>query len=176
MTIAEQYTSSRPARKHVAREMTPAEIASAISWMKSDARSTSRQIRLCFRSSGMNQRKPKPGLPWIANCPNALDLSVYPVKPHTGDYLLFVGRMSPDKGCHRAIAVATETGLPLKIAGKNREPAEQEYFAEFVEPHCLWAHLDVMAWNTESRPGRPEGGEAMGMRTLYRLLKERFED
>jgi glycosyltransferase involved in cell wall biosynthesis len=86
-------------------------------------------------SLSMNQRAPKPELPWIANCPNALDFSMYPVKPHTGDYLLFIGRMSADKGCHRAIAVAAETGLPLKIAGKNREPAEQAYFREFVEPH-----------------------------------------
>jgi glycosyltransferase involved in cell wall biosynthesis len=86
-------------------------------------------------SLSMNQRAPKPDLPWIANCHNALDLSMYPVKPHTGEYLLFIGRMSADKGCHRAIAVAAETGLPLKIAGKNREPAEQAYFREFVEPH-----------------------------------------
>jgi leucyl aminopeptidase len=31
-----------------------------------------------------------------------------------------------------------------------------------------------MAWNTVSRPGRPEGGEAMSMRALFALLKERF--
>jgi glycosyltransferase involved in cell wall biosynthesis len=86
-------------------------------------------------SLSMNQRKPKPNLPWVANCPNALDFSLYPCKPHRGDYLLFLGRMSPDKGCHRAIAVAMETGLPLKIAGKNREPAEREYFDTFVAPH-----------------------------------------
>ena len=43
--------------------------------------------------------------------------------------------MSPDKGAHRAIAVAMETGLPLKIAGKRREPKEREYFEEFVQPH-----------------------------------------
>jgi glycosyltransferase involved in cell wall biosynthesis len=86
-------------------------------------------------SLSMNQRAPRPNFPWIANCPNALDLSIYPVKPHTGDYLLFIGRMSPDKGAHRAIAVARESGLPLKIAGKNREPAEQAYFQEYVEPH-----------------------------------------
>jgi glycosyltransferase involved in cell wall biosynthesis len=86
-------------------------------------------------SLSMNQRAPKPELPWLANCPNALDLSIYPSKPHTGDYLLFLGRMSPDKGCHRAIAVAMELELPLKIAGKLREPKEREYFAEFVEPH-----------------------------------------
>jgi glycosyltransferase involved in cell wall biosynthesis len=86
-------------------------------------------------SLSMNQRRPKPDLPWLANCPNALDLSVYPGKPHTGDYLLFLGRLSPDKGCHRAIAVAMERELPLKIAGKMQEAKEREYFEEFVEPH-----------------------------------------
>ncbi|HSC92697.1 MAG TPA: glycosyltransferase family 4 protein [Gaiellaceae bacterium] len=86
-------------------------------------------------SLSLNQRKPKPELPWLANCPNALDLSLYPVSPHRGDYLLFLGRMSPDKGCHRAVAVARAAGLPLKIAGKSREPLEQQYFREFVEPH-----------------------------------------
>ena len=91
--------------------------------------------RLHLISISINQRRPKPDLPWLANCPNALDLSVYPCKPHTGEYLLFLGRMSPDKGCHRAIAVAMEAGLPLKIAGKKQEPKEEQYFAEFVEPH-----------------------------------------
>ena len=86
-------------------------------------------------SISMNQRTPKPDLPWAANCPNALDLSLYPMKPHRGDYLLFVGRMSPDKGCHRAIDIAVTAGLPLKIAGKRREPAEIAYFEEFVRPH-----------------------------------------
>lgn len=86
-------------------------------------------------SISMSQRRPKPKLPWVANCPNALDFSLYPVKPHRGDYLLFLGRMSPDKGCHRAIDVAVSTGLPLKIAGKKREPPEREYFDEYVRPH-----------------------------------------
>jgi glycosyltransferase involved in cell wall biosynthesis len=86
-------------------------------------------------SLSINQRRPKPDLPWLANCPNALDLSVYPCKPHTGDYLLFLGRLSPDKGAHRAISVAMEADLPLKIAGKMQEPKEREYFEEFVEPH-----------------------------------------
>ena len=60
-----------------------------------------------------------------------------PCKPHRGDYLLFLGRMSPDKGAHRAVAVAMEAGLPLKIAGKMREPKEREYFDELVEPHLI---------------------------------------
>jgi glycosyltransferase involved in cell wall biosynthesis len=86
-------------------------------------------------SISLNQRKPKPNLPWVANVPNALDFSLYPCKPHRGDYLLFLGRMSPDKGAHRAVAVAMETGMPLKIAGKRREAKEREYFEQYIQPH-----------------------------------------
>jgi glycosyltransferase involved in cell wall biosynthesis len=87
-------------------------------------------------SISLNQRKPKEHLPWIANCPNALDLSVYPFRRKAGgDYFLFLGRMSPDKGAHRALAVALETGIPLKIAAKCREPLEIRYFDEFIRPH-----------------------------------------
>jgi glycosyltransferase involved in cell wall biosynthesis len=88
-------------------------------------------------SISMNQRKPLPHLNWMGNCHNALDFSVYPCKPHRGEYLLFLGRLSPDKGAHRAVAVAMETGLPLKIAGKLQEPKEREYFHELVEPHLV---------------------------------------
>jgi glycosyltransferase involved in cell wall biosynthesis len=45
--------------------------------------------------------------------------------------------MSPDKGAHRAIAVAMQTGLPLKIAGKMREPPEVSYFEQYVRPHLV---------------------------------------
>ncbi len=82
-----------------------------------------------------NQRRPKPDLPWVATCPNALDLSVYPFVAERGDYLLFLGRMTSDKGAHHAIAVAMESGLPLKLAGKCREPLERQYFDELVRPH-----------------------------------------
>ena len=93
--------------------------------------------RVGLISISMNQRKPRPELNWIANVHNALDFSIYPVKPHRGEYLLFLGRLSPDKGAHRAIAVAMETGLPLKLAGKMQEPKERQYFHEFVEPHLV---------------------------------------
>jgi glycosyltransferase involved in cell wall biosynthesis len=81
------------------------------------------------------QRRPRPHLPWVATCANALDLSVYPFRPERGDYLLFLGRMTYDKGAHRAIAIAIETGLPLKLAGKCQEPLEQQYFDDLVKPH-----------------------------------------
>jgi glycosyltransferase involved in cell wall biosynthesis len=91
--------------------------------------------RAALISVSNEQRRPKPDLPWVATCPNALDLSVYPFRPERGDYLLFLGRMTADKGAHHAVAVAIESGLPLKLAGKCREPLERQYFAELVQPH-----------------------------------------
>jgi glycosyltransferase involved in cell wall biosynthesis len=88
-------------------------------------------------SISLNQRRPKPELNWAGNCPNALDLQLYPCKPHRGEYLLYLGRMSPEKGAHRAIAVAMETGLPLKLAGKKQDPREIRYFEELVRPHLV---------------------------------------
>jgi leucyl aminopeptidase len=48
------------------------------------------------------------------------------------------------------------------------------YLAEFVSLTTRWAHLDIMAANASSRPGRPEGGEATGMRALYTYIRERY--
>jgi glycosyltransferase involved in cell wall biosynthesis len=95
-------------------------------------------------SISMNQRKPHPDLPWLANVPNALDFSVYPAQPKRGEYLLFLGRLNLDKGAHRAVAVAMETGIPLKIAGKMREPAELQYFSEFIEPHLREGKIEFL--------------------------------
>ena len=91
--------------------------------------------RVGLISVSRNQRRPHPSLPWVANCPNAIDPSRFPWNGTRGDYLLFLGRMGREKGCHHAIAVAQATGLPLKIAAKCREPAERAYFAELVEPY-----------------------------------------
>ena len=48
------------------------------------------------------------------------------------------------------------------------------FLERFVDPAIPWAHFDLMAWNTASRPGRPEGGEAMGVRAIYGMLQEKF--
>jgi len=37
-----------------------------------------------------------------------------------------------------------------------------------------WAHVDLMAWNLKSRPGRPMGGEAMGLRAMAAMILKRF--
>ncbi len=48
------------------------------------------------------------------------------------------------------------------------------YLAEFVSASTPWAHLDIMAANPTSKPGRPEGGEATGMRALYAYIRQRY--
>jgi leucyl aminopeptidase len=44
------------------------------------------------------------------------------------------------------------------------------FLKEFVPDTIPWVHLDLMAWNTKTRPGRPQGGEAMGLRALFSYL------
>jgi len=58
----------------------------------------------------------------------------YPVGAGDGDYLLFLGRFSPDKGAREAALAVHEGGGNLVIAAKMREPGEVEYFHEQVEP------------------------------------------
>ncbi|MEZ5691809.1 MAG: leucyl aminopeptidase family protein [Rickettsiales bacterium] len=48
------------------------------------------------------------------------------------------------------------------------------YLQEFVDIKTSWLHIDMMAWNLQDRAGRPQGGEAMGIRALYRLIKENY--
>lgn len=48
------------------------------------------------------------------------------------------------------------------------------FLRRFASKSSNWAHIDVMAWNLTSRPGRPKGGEAMGLRALYSFI-ESFE-
>jgi len=48
------------------------------------------------------------------------------------------------------------------------------YLNEFVPADIPWAHIDTYAWNGKTRPGRPEGGEALAMRALLALVEQRF--
>ncbi|HVF37124.1 MAG TPA: leucyl aminopeptidase family protein [Sphingomicrobium sp.] len=48
------------------------------------------------------------------------------------------------------------------------------FLRRFVPPGIAWAHLDTFAWRPAARPGRPKGGEAMGLRAVFALLRRRF--
>ncbi|WP_406816126.1 glycosyltransferase family 4 protein [Mycobacterium sp. M23085] len=65
---------------------------------------------------------------------HGLDPVEYPVGKGDGNFLLFLGRMTPDKGVREAILAARAADVPLVIAAKNREPIEQAYFSEEIKP------------------------------------------
>ena len=48
------------------------------------------------------------------------------------------------------------------------------YLQRFVPDDLPWLHLDTYAWNDTDRPGRPRGGEALGLRAIFELLSQRY--
>lgn len=65
---------------------------------------------------------------------HGIDLDLYRPGPGGGGYLMFIGRMSPDKGPDRAIEVARRAGMPIVLAAKMRESGEVTYFEQQVRP------------------------------------------
>jgi len=48
------------------------------------------------------------------------------------------------------------------------------FLKRFVPDDLEWAHLDTYAWRDAAAPGRPKGGEALGLRAMFELLQRRF--
>ena len=75
-----------------------------------------------------------PNQNWIATVHHGLDLAGAPFERAPGDYLVLVGRVTPEKGVAEAIEVARRTGLPLRMVAKVYDPHEQALFEEVVQP------------------------------------------
>lgn len=73
-----------------------------------------------------------PELDYIATIHHGIDLRLFTYQGNPGDYLLFFGRIHPDKGTKECIKVADRTGMRLVIAGIVQD---KEYFKRCVEPH-----------------------------------------
>lgn len=80
------------------------------------------------------QRAAAPGLNWAGVVHNAVRVRDFPFRRQKGDFALFLGRMSPEKGLVNAIVAATRAGMDLVVAAKASEPAEQQYFEAEVRP------------------------------------------
>lgn len=48
------------------------------------------------------------------------------------------------------------------------------FLRRFVPEQTPWLHLDTFAWRPSSKPGRPKGGEALGLRAVFHLLQQRY--
>ena len=81
-----------------------------------------------------HQLSTAPGLRGATVIHHGIDVERIPEGAGDGGYVLFLGRMSPDKGPDRAILAARAAGRRILVAAKMWEPEEQRYFREHVEP------------------------------------------
>jgi glycosyltransferase involved in cell wall biosynthesis len=81
-----------------------------------------------------SQRRPAPGLNWLATVYHGLPPGVCTYNPSpAGRYFAFLGRVAPEKGLDRAIEIARRAGVPLRIAAKV-DAADEAYFRGRIVP------------------------------------------
>jgi glycosyltransferase involved in cell wall biosynthesis len=90
-----------------------------------------------------SQRRPHHDVPWAAVIYNGLRFAPEPPAVARGQGLCFVGRLAPEKGVVDAIAIATRTGRPLRIAAKVGNDSERAYYDEVFRPALETAGRDV---------------------------------
>lgn len=87
-----------------------------------------------FVSISEAERQFLPQLNYVATVYNGIRLDHFPFEPVKDDYLLFAGRLAPEKGPAEAIQVARKCGRRLILAGMI-EPQHQDYYDTQVKPH-----------------------------------------
>jgi glycosyltransferase involved in cell wall biosynthesis len=104
-----------------------------------------------------------PDLHYAATIHHGIDLSRFTFVPVPDDYLLFLGRIHPDKGAHLAVEVARRCGIRLVIAGIVQD---EEYFREVVAPLVDGVNVSYVG------PVGPEERDALlgGARALLHLI------
>jgi leucyl aminopeptidase len=98
------------------------------------------------------------------------------------DALLEAGRKTGDPMWRLPLHDPYRKSLDSKIADLNNISSDSYagaitaalFLREFIGKDQRWMHIDTMGWNVESRPGRPYGGEALGLRALVDMLERRY--
>ena len=96
------------------------------------------------------QRQSVPGLNFVATVYNGIDVDKHPWREEKEDFLLFVGRMTADKGVHLAVETAKRLGRQLRVVAKMAEPPEFAYFEAEVKPH-LTSEIELLGETTEDQ-------------------------
>jgi glycosyltransferase involved in cell wall biosynthesis len=86
-------------------------------------------------SISRNQRKPLPWVNWVGNVYHGLPEDLLPLGEGRGNYLAFLGRISPEKRVDRAIEIAKALNMPLKIAAKV-DRSDRPYYEREIK-HLL---------------------------------------
>lgn len=89
------------------------------------------------------QRAPMPWASWMATVPHGLPQDLLALGSGSGGYLAFLGRVSPEKGLDRAIAIARGAGMKLRIAAKI-DVADADYFEACIKPQLDTADIEFI--------------------------------
>jgi len=80
-----------------------------------------------------DQRLPMPAANWQATVYHGLPRDLHACRERPGDYLAFLGRVSPEKGLDKAIAIARQAGIKLRVAAKIYDE-DRAYYHQTIEP------------------------------------------
>jgi glycosyltransferase involved in cell wall biosynthesis len=114
-------------------------------------------------SISYSQRRPVPHLNWVRTIHHGFPGEDYVFSQEAkGGYLAFLGRISPEKGVDRAIAIAERAGIPLRIAAKV-DAADRGYFENQIKP--LLAKAETVEFLGEITDGQKSDflGNAAGL-------------
>jgi glycosyltransferase involved in cell wall biosynthesis len=89
------------------------------------------------------QRRPLPGANWQATVYHGLPSDLYSCRDRPGDYLAFLGRVSPEKRVDRAVEIARRVGMRLRVAAKV-DAADVAYFRREIEPLLRQPHVEFV--------------------------------
>lgn len=103
------------------------------------------------------QRRPQPGANWLATVYHGLPGDLYCCDKKGGGYLVYVGRVSPEKKVDSAIAIALKSGIPLKIAAKV-DSADAEYYRSEIRPLIRGPLIEFLGEVTDAEKNSLIGG------------------
>jgi glycosyltransferase involved in cell wall biosynthesis len=107
-----------------------------------------------------NQRKPLPQANWLSTVYHGLPENLLtPVKDSKHEYLAFLGRISPEKRVDRAIRIAEQVGMPIKIAAKL-DRADRAYYEKKIKPLFALPHVEYIGEINESQKSEFLGNAA----------------
>jgi hypothetical protein len=105
-----------------------------------------------------SQRCSLPHLNWVRTIHHGYPKSQYTFSPAATDgYLAFLGRISPEKGLDRAIEIARQSGIPLRVAAKI-DRADKDYFEARIEPLLKGPGVEFIGEIGESEKSEFLGG------------------
>src|SRR6185437_10802389 len=102
-------------------------------------------------------RLPLPNLNWVETVYHGLPRDLLKFNPGAGQYLAFIGRISPEKRPDLAIEVARRCGVPLKIAAKI-DVVDRQYFEAVVRPLIKGPHVEYIGEINDAEKSEFLGG------------------